>query len=234
MGAESFLFRQFTVHHDRCAMKVGTDGVLLGAWAPLPADGNVLDIGCGSGLISMMSAQRSEGCHVTGIDIDPPSVEQARENVEGSPFAGRIDILLQDVLSYETTLRFRAILCNPPFYTEDTLPPDLARQTARNASVLPFARLAQKASSLLTEDGFFSVVLPYVAMQDFVLCCMQNGLTLCRRMNVRTTERKQAKRVLLSFCKPKDCKVKDEEIVLMDGASRSEAYQRLTRDFYLW
>ncbi len=110
----SFTFRQFVIHHDRCAMKVGTDGVLLGAWADLSGARRMLDVGCGSGLIALMAAQRAPEAEVWGIDVDAPSVEQAVENAAASPFARRVHLSLQDVCTYAPPQPFDHVLCTPP------------------------------------------------------------------------------------------------------------------------
>ena len=112
----SFAFKQFTIRQDRCAMKVGTDGVLLGAWALLPPTGRILDVGTGTGLIALMAAQRTSA-EVVGVEIDPDAAQQARENVEASPWAGRCTIVCSDIKSFESAERFDTILSNPPLTT---------------------------------------------------------------------------------------------------------------------
>lgn len=233
MGSEAFNFRQFSIRHDRCAMKVGTDGVLLGAWAELPCRGTVLDIGTGTGLIALMVAQRRPECKVFGIDIDPDAVLQAKENVAASPFADRVSIFQQDVLSNGYRTPIEGIVCNPPFFSEDILPPDSARATARNASCLPFRELVQKVSSLLVEGGSFSVIIPESEMLTFVGYCIASSLFLSRRTFVRTVARKKPKRVLLTFTKSVRKEVVEGEIVLMLDGSRSPQYTELCKDFYL-
>ena len=117
MSHSYFQFKQFTIHHDRCAMKVGTDGVLLGAWAPLIQPRHILDIGTGSGLIALMLAQRYPQAQVTGIDIDTASIEQAAANVAASPFAERVSVKCQALQALQdATASFDAIACNPPFF----------------------------------------------------------------------------------------------------------------------
>ena len=156
-----FKFKQFTVCHDRCAMKVGTDGVLVGAWAELPEEGRVLDLGTGTGLIALMAAQRCQA-PVCGIDVDEAAVEQALENVAASPWADRIRIWKQDVreMRAETDGVFDAIVSNPPYFTEKVLCPDRQRNAARHTDGLDFDELLEAVCRLLTERGVFSVVLP--------------------------------------------------------------------------
>lgn len=230
-----FQFKQFCIHHDRCAMKVGTDGVLLGAWGCV--DGcRILDIGTGTGLIALMAAQRNPKAQVLGIDIDETAVNQAMENITGSPFAGRVSCLLQDVLTFQPELLFDAILCNPPFFTEDTLPDDALRALARNNSSLPFAKLLPKVSSLLANDGTFSVIIPSQLMQELVGLCLAVSLHLQRCCLIRTTMKKPPRRVLLAFTANKSAvtdNIQEMMCLTSEDGSRSSDYKELTKDFYL-
>ncbi|MDR1381793.1 MAG: methyltransferase, partial [Tannerella sp.] len=126
-----FQFRQFSVRHDRCAMKVGTDGVLLGAWVSV-GDGtlSVLDIGTGTGLIAMMIAQRNAAAAVDAIDIDREACEQASENIENSPFKGRISVIHQSFPEYATAKKYGLIVSNPPFFARSLKSPDGKRNMA--------------------------------------------------------------------------------------------------------
>ena len=246
MPNDYFRFKQFSIHHDRCAMKVGTDGVLLGAWGCVEGR-RILDIGTGTGLIALMSAQRNPVAQVLGIDIDEQAISQARENIARSPFSNRVNCIGQDILTYQPETSFDAILCNPPFFTEDTLPDDTGRALARNSKSLPFSDLIRKASCLLADDGMFSVIIPYHSMTEFIVCCLSERLHLCRRCIVRTTARKPPRRVLLSFAKRfaiTDATCKEEVLCLTtcqeeamcltsDDGSRSNDYKELTKDFYL-
>ncbi|MCR4993935.1 MAG: methyltransferase [Bacteroidales bacterium] len=242
MGRQYFEFQQFTIRHDHCAMKVNTDGVLLGAWAPLPMQGTALDIGTGSGLVALMAAQRAPKLEITGIDIDADAVSQARENATASPFAERISIdcmslqqLAQDAASIKP---FDAILCNPPFFQEMLLPPDVLRAQARHTTTLPFLTLVACTTQLLAQDGNFSIIIPFSAFDTFLRLCFAEGLVLHGSCVVRTTGHKAPKRILANFVKaanPMACEPpQTETLTLMENGIRSEAYQALTRDFYLW
>lgn len=232
MSNDYFRFKQFCIHHDRCAMKVGTDGVLLGAWGCVEGR-RILDIGTGTGLIALMAAQRNSEAKVLGIDIDEEAVVQARENIAESPFCSRIECVLQDVLTFESEELFDAILCNPPFFTEDTLPDDKSRALARNNKNLPFPLLIKKVTELLAENGVFSLVVPNGLFRVIVGLCLENGLHLVRRCQVHTTAQKPPRRTLLAFSRQNmNC---DEQVLCLmnkDG-SRSPQYQELTIDFYL-
>ena len=232
MSNDIFCFKQFSVRHDRCAMKVGTDGVLLGAWGSVEGK-RILDIGTGTGLIALMAAQRNRGADVLGIDIDESAVAQASENVAESPFSRRIECILQDVLTFESEAPFDAILCNPPFFTEDTLPDNRSRALARNNKCLPFPQLIKKVAVLLAENGTFSLIVPSALAQEIVGLCIENGLHLVRRCQIHTTSRKPPRRTLLEFSRQnRSCEMQTLCLVADDG-TRSQQYQELTKDFYL-
>ena len=232
MSNDIFRFKQFSVRHDRCAMKVGTDGVLLGAWGSVEGK-RILDIGTGTGLIALMAAQRNSEADVLGIDIDELAVAQARGNVAESPFNRRIECILQDVLTFEPEAPFDAILCNPPFFTEDTLPDNRSRALARNNKCLPFPQLIRKVAVLLAENGTFSLIVPSGLAQEIVGLCMENGLHLVRRCQIHTTARKPPRRTLLEFSRQnRSCEMLTLRLVADDG-TRSQQYQELTKDFYL-
>lgn len=233
MSHDVFRFKKFAIHHDRCAMKVGTDGVLLGAWGSVGGK-RVLDIGTGTGLIALMAAQRNTEADVLGIDIDAAAVRQAQENASASPFGSRTVCLLQDVLTYEPDSVFDAILCNPPFFVEDTLPTDVGRALARNNKSLPFDRLIPKVASLLSDGGRFSLIVPSAVSGEVVGLCMEADLHLIRRCLVRTVIHKMPRRTLLTFSNQAVSVADEEELCLSNpDGSRSEPYQELTKDFYL-
>ena len=155
-----FAFKQFTVRHDRCAMKVGTDGVLLGAWTDLSHSRRILDIGTGTGLIALMLAQRCMDARITAIDLDSAAVEQAQENIQASPWKDRIEALQQDICTYHPNGTFDTIVSNPPYFIDSLKCPDGQRSTARHTDTLDADRLIGKVSELLTSDGRFSIILP--------------------------------------------------------------------------
>lgn len=247
-----FRFKQFEIAQDRCAMKVGTDGVLLGAWAS--GGSRILDIGSGTGLISLMMAQRFPMAQVVGIDMDGDACEQAQENVERSPFAERIVIKhcrLQDFsssvsLSTEVVSSghgdarqdeielFDAIVSNPPFFVNSMKNPDSKRSMARHTDTLPFRELWSGVKHLLSENGVFSVVLPAEVKEDFVADGCISGFYLVRQCAVKTVERKQPKRYLLSFSKHRNGMLESTTEIMMDKeGNRSEWYAKITDEFYL-
>ena len=230
-----FRFRQFEISQDRCAMKVGTDGVLLGAWA---LGGNrILDIGSGTGLISLMMAQRFPQAQVVGIDMDGDACLQARENVTNSPFADRVKIencRLQDYVCQDEVQHFDAIVSNPPFFVDSLKNPDSKRAMARHADTLPFRDLWKGVARLLDEDGNFSVVLPVAVMENFIAEGCVSGFCLVRQCQVKTVERKAPKRCLLTFSRHRKMDFDKVEEVMMDSTGeRSVWYKKLTDEFYL-
>ncbi|MBQ2339147.1 MAG: methyltransferase, partial [Prevotella sp.] len=194
----TFRFKQFAISQDRCAMKVGTDGVLLGAWA---AGGTrILDVGTGTGLVALMMAQRFPEARVTAIDVDEGAVEQARENVAASPFSDRVEVVWSDVQSF-VGQTFDAIVCNPPYFANSLKCPDSRRTLARHSDSLSAADLAAAADRLLCSDGVLSVVLPTDVMAAFEAAVADKGFAVVRQCLVKTSNRRPAKRCLLTFCR---------------------------------
>lgn len=232
-----FEFKHFTVFHDKCGMKVGTDGVLLGAWA---AGGNkILDIGTGSGLISLMMSQRFPNAKITGIDIDENAIEQAAENVKRAGAEEHVEIIGKSVQEIaddkKYTGTFDAVISNPPYFSNSLKSPDCSRTLSRHNESLPFSDLVRCAKKLMSEDGSFSVILPVEAADVFLSECAIYGLFLTRRFNIKTVSRKPPKRCLLELGKHYEKDITEQNVVLNNSdGSRSEWYQELTSDFYKW
>ena len=235
MANDYFQFRQFTVHQQRCAMKVGTDGTLLGAWAEVPSsDCRILDIGTGTGLIALMMAQRFPGAAILGVDIDADAVSQARENVTDSPFSDRISIRQADVTMLQDTDGFDAIVSNPPYFVDSLTSPDARRTSARHTVSLTFEALVKTAFRLLRSDGLFSVVIPSDARCQLEASARLEGFFLSRVCMVKTTPSKSPKRQLIEFCKhPVNELDITEGVIESSPGVRSPWYQQLTQPFYL-
>jgi len=221
-------------------MKVGTDGVLLGAWAQVPQNEdaspylNVLDVGTGTGLIALMLAQRFPAAKIVGIDIDEASIEQAKENADNTPFKAQISIQKQDFSDLDfSSNKYDLIVSNPPFYTEDTLSGKEARDMARHTTSLPFEILVANTAKLLTKGGLFCVIIPYQSASDFISICVTNRLYLTRRLNIRSKESKPFNRVMLEFSTTIQ-PAKTNTLTLYDNYhERTPEYTQLTQDFYL-
>lgn len=234
MSNSFFRFKKFTVHHDKCAMKVGTDGVLLGAWARIDGGESVLDVGTGSGLIALMMMQRGAQS-VVGIDIEDTAVEQAQINVGQSIWSNSVRIEKADFICFATDEKFDVIVSNPPFYKNALTCPDPLRDRARNADSLPFCQLAKKAAVLLSDGGRLSVIVPAENALDCICEALSEGLRLSRRLDVRGSVRKPANRSLLEFVKnPERIPNESREMSIRDAdGSYSADYCQLTADFYL-
>lgn len=235
MANDYFQFQQFTVRQSRCGMKVGTDGTLLGAWAQAPAGQcRILDIGTGTGLIALMMAQRFPEAHIVGIDIDADAVSQARENVMESPFSDRITIQQCDVLQFDDTDGYDAVVCNPPYFVDSLTCPDEQRTTARHTVTLSFEGLAKAAFRLLKTDGIFSVVIPTDNRSSMETAVRMEGFFLSRVYLIKTTPQKEPKRQLIEFRKsPVNKTDTEEESIQISPNKRSPWYQQLTQAFYI-
>lgn len=235
----SFTFKKFEVHQERCAMKVGTDGVLLGAWARVEHCHHILDMGTGTGLVALMAAQRSSA-DIVAIDLDADAVAQATENVASSPWSNRIQVLESDAreLANSTPLiarfqLFDAILCNPPFFENSLKCPNSARTMARHTDTLSFDELARSASRLLAPDGELSVVIPYDRAHDMTISAACCGLFATRKTIIVPVEGGKPKRILMAFTR--DGAAHAAETLFIQDAARcyTPEYIRLVEDFYL-
>lgn len=235
MSRDSFTFKQFVVQQGRCAMKVGTDGTLLGAWAVLERnDGRILDIGTGTGLMALMMAQRYPEARVTAIDIDAAAVEQANENVQDSPFTERIQVSQADVNAFETLEPYDAIVCNPPYFDKALTCPDNQRTQARHTLTLSYRQLMAAAWRLLSDEGLFSVIIPNDYFQQMESEAHLAGFFQTRIYGVRTVVGKPIKRYLIELRKhPKKELIKKDVMIESAPNVRSEWYQELTKDFYI-
>jgi tRNA1Val (adenine37-N6)-methyltransferase len=232
MSNPYFSFKQFTVRHDRCAMKVGTDGVLLGAWTDVTGVRRLLDVGTGTGLIALMLAQRNAVAQIDAIDIDGDAVAQARENVLASPWSERIRVMEGDVCLYEGRAAYDLIVSNPPYFNALKCP-DAQRHAARHTDSLSFRGLTAAASRLLTAEGRLAVVIPTDAVKDFLAAAAEADLFPIRRLQVATKPGALAKRTLMELARRVRAHEADT-LVLEDAPGvRSAGYKALTAEFYI-
>ena len=223
-----FQFKQFIVRQDLCAMKVGTDGTLLGAWAR--GGERILDIGTGTGLIALMMAQRFEKAIVDAIDIDVGACEQARRNAAESPFGDRINICnksLQEFADQETNTRYDSIVSNPPYFVHSLKAPDERRSMARHAETLSYYDLMKCSANMLSENGEISVVIPFDCRKHLEEAAILSGLFPSRICAVKTKPEKAPKRYLLAFTK------RPVTVVLEELVIGSDQYVEMMKDFYL-
>lgn len=235
MANSYFQFKRFTVCQQHCAMKVGTDGTLLGAWAAAPqAPGRILDIGTGTGLIALMMAQRFPEALVTAIDIDEMAVSQAVENVAASPFADRIRVVAADVQTFRTAEKFDSIVCNPPFFEDSLTCPDPQRTEARHTVTLGYRQLIESVFRLLKDDGLFSVIIPTDCRARLESEAHLRGFFISRVCSIQTTPRKAPKRYMIEMTKQPVNEVDTTNGVLeLSPQIRSDWYHELTKEFYI-
>ena len=230
-----FQFRQFTVHQQHCAMKVGTDGTLLGAWA-LASESpcRILDIGTGTGLIALMMAQRYPQAKVTAIDIDDGAVRQSKENVSASPFVDRINVIKADVLTFEEEEKYDSIVCNPPFFEDSLTCPDPQRTEARHTVSLGYRQLMEVAFRLLKDDGRFSLIIPSDCRERLESEAHLRGFFLSRVCSIQTTPKKAPKRYMIELSKQPVNEVDTTNGILESSPQvRSDWYRELTKEFYI-
>lgn len=232
-----FTFKQFFVAHDRCAMKVGTDGILLGAWVPVANAQRILDIGSGSGLLSLMLAQRTgPQVHVDAVELDEQAVEQARENVQASPWASRIAVHHADIREWATrqTVRYQLIVSNPPYFDKGVACASEMREQARYTTSLDHDALLACAVELLTEEGIFCVILPEKSGQIFIEKAEKQGWYCRLRTDVAENDLRLPHRVLIGLSPaPGEC-FTDRLSIRGSDHNYSEAWCGLTHDFYLF
>lgn len=230
-----FQCKKFYVAHDQCAMKVGTDGLLLGAFAPLPAPGStMLDIGAGSGLVSLMLAQRSQGLSpIDAIELDPAAACQAAANVAASPWPQAVQLIKGDILTYQPGKRYRLIVSNPPFFQQSLLSKDARRSQARHTSSLPLPKLLQKAAELLDEKGVFGLVLPLSEGEMLLQQALHAGWYLAQRCDVKSKADKPVQRLLLTLRRTPCQALLSQLIIHQADGNYSEDYRALLQDFYL-
>lgn len=229
-----FRFQQFTVHHDRSTMKVGTDGVLLPALAQLYGARRVLDAGCGCGVVALIAAQRS-AAHIVALDIDAASVEEARTNFQNSPFASRLEAVQGDVREYAAAVPFDVILSNPPYHAETLLPPDARRSAARHTAALSFAALCTASAQLLRPGGSLQVIVPAAALTAFHTAAALAGFSLTQRIDIVTRQGRPPRRVVLTFTLTPPQGAPQHDTLTMHGlgGAPTPEYEALMRPFLI-
>ncbi|MDX6917920.1 tRNA1(Val) (adenine(37)-N6)-methyltransferase [Pectobacterium carotovorum] len=234
---DGFTFKQFFVAHDRCAMKVGTDGILLGAWVPVSSATRILDIGSGSGLLALMAAQRSEPhVRIDAVELDSAASQQAKENTAASPWAGRIAVYAEDIISFAEarSASYSLIISNPPYFPPGIACGSTEREQARYTTLLTHDALLRCAHQLLMPEGLFCVVLPVQIAEKFIPLAQQHNWYVHQQLRVSEQEDKPAHRVLLALSRQeRECV--NASLAIRDGERRySTAFQQLTKDFYLF
>jgi tRNA1Val (adenine37-N6)-methyltransferase len=230
-----FRFKQFAVTHARSGMKVGTDGVLLGAWTDISNCKSVLDIGAGSGLIALMIAQRTApNVPVHAVELDASAYEDAHENFKQSPWTNRLFLHHSAVQEFKPPHLFDLIISNPPYFKNSYKPEQQTRMAARHTDTLSFADLLNASFRMLSDTGKLSIILPPTESQEFLQLANSKGMQVIRECQLRSRKDKPVERILREYRKNQKTKIMIEQLCLHEsGDDWSADYQMLTRDFYL-
>jgi tRNA1Val (adenine37-N6)-methyltransferase len=232
-----FKFKQFSIEQDRCAMKIGTDGVLLGAWAPIENNPfSILDVGTGTGIIALMLSQRSNAQQIDALEIDDNAYEQAVDNFEDSPWSDRLFCFHAglDEFVEEPEDEYDLIVSNPPFYTDDYKTENEQRDLARFADAMPFEDLVEAADLLLSENGVFAVIIPFKEEDNFITLAKEYELYPIKITRVKGTPTTEIKRSLLAFSRNESAIILTTELIIETARHvYTSEYIELTKDFYL-
>ena len=232
-----FSFKQFSLEQDRTAMKIGTDGVLLGAWTPIEKNPySILDIGTGTGIIALMLAQRSTAEQIDALEIDEDAYEQATDNFENSPWNDRLFCFHAglDEFVEDPEDEYDLIVSNPPFYSEDYKSSNEQRDLARFQDAMPFEDLIEAADLLLSENGIFSVIIPFKEEEKFIDLCAEVELFPLKVTRVKGIPTSEIKRSLLAFSRNETSNFPiDELIIEIARHIYTPEYIELTKEFYL-
>jgi len=236
MSNTSFAFKQFIIHQDQCAMKVGTDAVLLGAWV-MPNDSNhILDIGTGTGVIALMLAQKTSE-NIIALDIEESAVLQAKQNIFESKFSKQIEVIHQSLQDFvkSTITKFDLIISNPPYFEQSLKSTDEQRSHARHADVLPFEELVDGVIHLLQPTGKFCLIMPTLEAIKFREMAKKKGLNLSKLLRVKSRiDKNIEKRHLMQFeFKPSEFSEQTLSIEQSERHEYTDEYKELTKDYYI-
>lgn len=233
----SFQFKKFKIEQNRCAMKIGTDAVLLGAWTPIPKNTfSILDIGAGTGVLSLMLAQRTSAEQIDAIEIDEDAYEECVDNFENSPWSDSLFCYhagLDEFVEEMEDESYDIIISNPPFYTDEYKSDTEKRNLARFEDALPFEELIESAANLLSEFGIFSVIIPFKEEERFIRLASEFQLYPFKTTRVKGSKTSEIKRSLLAFKWDEQINVIDELVIETERHKYTNEYINLTKDFYL-
>ena len=235
MSNHYFQFKQFTIHQDRCAMKVSTDACIQGAWTPIVGDVvDVLDIGAGTGLLSLMLAQRNSQINIDAIELDADTAAQASENINASPWAGRINMMQGDVTTYPFTKQYDMVICNPPFFNNSMLGEDEQRNSVRHTITLTYDALLSALGSVLKQTGYAAILLPAAEYEVWQQLLKKNGWGITKLLEVHPKESSGYNRVI-SLCSKQSMEETEIEKlqIYKQGGGYTDAFTQLLQSFYL-
>jgi tRNA1Val (adenine37-N6)-methyltransferase len=228
-----FRFKKFNLYQDKAAMKVGTDGVLLGAWVNVKNKNNLLDVGSGSGLIALMMAQRNQQAIIDAVEIDPNAVEQTRYNFDISPWKNRLQVYHSDFRRYQSVRKYDLIVSNPPYFDENYYSGNRQRDRARHTKDLKLSDLVEKSIELLSTGGHIALILPYQKLQELQDISKHNGLFFNKITYVKGNPAAKVKRFLCDLSFEKNILETETLIIEIKRHQYTPEYVALTRDFYL-
>ncbi|OHU89137.1 MULTISPECIES: tRNA1(Val) (adenine(37)-N6)-methyltransferase [Pseudoalteromonas] len=228
-----FAFKQFKIQQSNTAMKVSTDGVMLGAWVNLNNTKYLLDIGCGTGLLSLMCKQRQPDLHVDAVEIDSGAVKDARVNIKRSPWS-EITVYQGDIQSFECQCQFDVVICNPPYFNNSLKGPSKARNTARHTDSLTFEALINVFLRVSHRESRLAVILPCKEAQQLQSIASANGLSLLRHCLVSSTSEKGPTRSMMEFQYAQPYAIQVEALcIYQQDKTYSGDFIELCKDFYL-
>ena len=236
MPENIFRFKQFSIKQDRCAMKVGTDGVLLGAWTDVKGANNILDAGCGTGLLALMLAQKSNAA-IDAIDIDESAFTQAKINISESKWCERVYLYQCSLQEYAklAASKYDLVISNPPFFQNAFKPQNESRATARHNGFLSYDDLIQSSFALLNNSGKLSIILPFEDANTVKIIGINTGFYIIRTCCIIPKPNKKAKRLMIEFSKAETNEYKEEELVIENEQRHqyTSSYIALTKEYYL-
>ena len=233
MSNNYFQFKQFTIHQDQCAMKVSTDACIQGAWVQIPSTSKrVLDLGCGTGLLTLMLAQRYPNCTIDAIEIDEMASVQAKQNFDLSPYAKQINLIHADALSYNFETTYDFIICNPPFFSNSLQGPDTARNRARHQQELTLEKLVSLFQQLTNTAAEIGVLLPFDEFLKFEQLLLTQRWFVNRKLSIQPNSSKANR--IVAICSSINTNCKQEELIIYnEERTYTSAFIQLLSPYYL-
>jgi len=232
MKDKPFHFKQFSVHHHRSSMKIGTDALLLGAWCKVEGKTNILEVGCGCGVISLMLAQRNSQAQILAIDLDLPSVEESNENFDASPWAERLNAQQHNFMEAELTETIDLIVSNPPFFSNALESPKNSRNNARHSVTFDRALFFRKCKEITFDNGKIAIIVPFEDAIVWTKIASEFHLHTNRIMEVKDTKDRDSKRIMIEFGK-EQVQLESETLILKENKTFSRDYVQLLNEFQI-